>query len=366
MEREKLSLEKIKVDKNLINFFYKKKILITGHTGFVGSWLTFYFLKLGCKVTGISSKNSNKNNIFNLFKLRSKIKHHSFDLLNLRKLNQITKEKFDIVIHLAARPLVFESLKEPDKYISNNILSTLNLFRSVRNANLFINFTTDKVYKNKNKRNYFYKETDELGGDDPYSFSKTCSDLLTNVWSKLETKKKSNFCNVRSGNIIGGGDWNKKRIMSDLVNLLFLNKNLYIRNMSSTRPWIHVAEVCICLSKLIYRLSKKKYKYSEWNIGPNKNDNKNISWIINSALSITNKKHLKNKVVVLKKKRFREKNYLQLSNSKIKKETKFNFNIKFKDRLSYTIEWYEFFMRKRSELERLMISQINNIYNDSK
>ena len=111
----------------------------------------------------------------------------------------------------AAKPLVFEGVNEPDIYIKNNILSSLNVFSQIKNASVIINFTTDKVYKNKNKINYKYKETDELGGDDPYSYSKTCSDLLTKTWASLNSNKKTHYCNVRSGNIIGGGDWNKKK-----------------------------------------------------------------------------------------------------------------------------------------------------------
>ena len=366
MERKRLPMEKFEINKKFKSFFYNKRILITGHTGFVGSWVTFYFLKLGCKITGISTYNSNQNNIFNILKIKKKINHHSFDLLKKNQLKKISKKKFDIVLHLAAKPLVFESFNKPDIYIKNNILSTLNLIKEIKKTKIFINFTTDKVYKNINKKNYRFKETDELGGDDPYSFSKTCSDLLTKMWSIFNPKNKIKYCNIRSGNIIGGGDWNKKRIMSDIINLLYSNKKLYVRNRYSTRPWIHVIEVCICISRLIHRLYKEKDTYTEWNIGPNNNDSKNIFWIVNQSLKISKKEYLKKNVIYLKKKKFIEKNYLKLNNQKIKNRLKFNFKIKFYERLKLTIDWFNSFYYNQSDLENLMIKQINYINKKSK
>lgn len=366
MEGKKLSMEKFKIDNKLKKFFRKKHILITGHTGFVGSWITYYFLMLGCKVTGISTKNSNINNIFNILKIKKKIKHYSFNLLNKEKLKKISNNKFDIVLHLAAKPLVYEGVNEPDVYIKNNILSTLNMFKEINNAKLFINFTTDKVYKNNNNKNYSFKETDELNGEDPYSYSKTCSDLLTKMWSKLNKKNNTKYCNIRSGNIIGGGDWNQKRIITDIINLIFLNKKINVRNKYSTRPWVHVIEVCICISKLIYKIYGDKQNYSDWNIGPNKNDEKNISWIINQSIKLSKKEYLKRKVVFLNKKQFHEKNHLKLNNNKIKKKINFSFKLKFYERLKLTIDWYNCFYKNRLNLENLMIKQINYINKNSK
>lgn len=355
-------MDKIKFNLIEKKFFKNKKILITGHTGFVGSWITYYLVSLGCKVTGISSLNSNKKNLFYLLNLKKKIKHYDFDLCNENNFKTISKKKFDIVLHLAARPLVFEGVNKPYDYIKNNIISTLNVISKVRNCKLFINFTTDKVYKNKNINNYLYKETDELGGDDPYSYSKTCSDLLIKTWANIEKDKNKKFCNIRSGNIIGGADWNKKRIISDIVNLIFKNKKIYIRNKESIRPWVHVIEVCICISKLIIKLSKDQNKFSEWNIGPNKNDEKNIFWIVKKSLQITNKNRYIKKVCFLNKNTFIEKKYLKLDNNKIKKNINYNFQISLFERLKLTLDWYyAFFNENTKNIETKIINQINYI-----
>ena len=359
-------MEDIIFDKVLKNFFKNKKILITGHTGFVGSWITYYFYKLGCKITGVSTREANVNNIFSILKIKSKIKHYNFDICEKNKFKIFKNKKFDFVIHLAAKPLVFEGVNEPDIYIKNNILSSLNVFSQIKNASVIINFTTDKVYKNKNKINYKYKETDELGGDDPYSYSKTCSDLLTKTWASLNSNKKTHYCNVRSGNIIGGGDWNKKRIISDIVKLIFENKKLIVRSRYSTRPWVHIIEVCICLSNLIMKLKKNKQNYSDWNIGPNKKDEKNISWIINRCLIISNSKYLIKNVYFMKRKEFNEKNYLRLDNSKIRKKIKYDFNLNINQRLKLTLDWYNCYFNDPKNLENIIVKQFNYAINKSK
>ena len=354
-------MEKINFNNTLKKFFKNKNILITGHTGFVVSWVTYYFNELGCNITGISSSKIEKNNLFELLKLRKKIDHYNFDICDKKKFKKFSNKKFDFVIHLAAKPLVFEGVNEPDIYIKNNILSSLNIFSQIKKSKVIVNFTTDKVYKNKNKINYKYKETDELGGDDPYSYSKTCSDLLTKTWATLNSNNKTHYCNIRSGNIIGGGDWNKKRIISDIINLIFKNKKLYVRSKYSTRPWVHVIEVCLCLSNLIMKLSRIKGNYSEWNIGPNKKDEKNISWIIKESLIISNSQKLIKNLYFLKKKEFNEKNYLRLNNNKIKKTIKYKFNLSIYQRLRLTLDWYKCFFNNTEDLEKLIIKQLNYV-----
>jgi CDP-glucose 4,6-dehydratase len=351
-------MERIK-KKNFLKFYKDKKILITGHTGFIGSWMVFYFLNLGSQIYGISNNRSNKNNIFNILKLKKKIKHFEFNLMNKKKVSEVLKNKFDIIIHLAAKPLVIEGYLKPEDYISNNIFSTLNIISNAKSAGLFLNFTTDKVYKNKNKKKYWFSETDALGGEDPYSYSKTCADLLTKVWSNLN--KNTKYCNVRSGNIIGGGDWNKNRIITDIIKLVFENKKIKIRNSKSTRPWIHVIEVCICISKLIERIFKKKIKYSDWNIGPNKNTEKNVQWLINNSLKLFPKKRGRNNFIVRENKKFKEKSYLNLSNDKIKKFINYKFKLKPIDRLALTLEWYKEFYSNKRNIYSLMHRQLKII-----
>lgn len=352
-------MEKMIKNKNLYNFFTNKKILITGHTGFVGSWLTLYLLRFNAKIYGVSKNLSNKNNIFNIFKIQKNIFHNIFNLTNKKKtLDFFKHKKFDFIIHLAAEPIIYNAILNPEKTIQNNIISTLNLLEAskILKKKIFLNFTTDKVYENKDQKNIYFKEKDNLYGDDPYSFSKTCTDSMLKMWSNTYKNKTSKYLNVRSGNIIGGGDWNNKRIITDVIKFLFMNKKIFIRNPKSIRPWIHIIEVCECICLLLYKSFQDKKLYSSYNIGPDKNDYKNIEWIFNKSKLIMNNKS--NKMKRNKKKNFNEKKYLRLDNNNIKKFLKIKFKTTLTKRLKYTLDWYYTFFNNKKNLYNLTIKQI--------
>jgi len=359
LEKKESTMEKMSKHKNIYNFFKNKKILITGHTGFVGSWLTLYLLKFDCEIYGVSKNLSNKNNIFNIFKLKKKIFHNIFDLTKKKKTLKFFKyKKFDFIVHLAAEPIIYNAILNPEKTIQNNIISTLNLLEGSKTIKkkIFLNFTTDKVYENKDHKNFYFKEKDNLYGDDPYSFSKSCSDSMLRMWSNTYKNKTSKYLNIRSGNIIGGGDWNNKRIITDITKFLFMNKKIFIRNPKSIRPWIHIIEVCHCISLLLYKSSHNKKMYASYNIGPNKNDYKNIEWIFNKLKLIMN-----NKTVKIKKNKkifFNEKKNLRLDNNSIKKFLKINFKTSLTQRLQLTLDWYYAFFKNKKKLRYLTTNQI--------
>ena len=221
-------------------FFKNKKILITGNTGFIGSWLTLVLLSHGARISGISKDTGEINGLFRILKLKKEIFFKQMDLTDKKKTNNFfINKKFDIIIHLAAEPLVYDGYKNPSKIISNNIVSTLNLLNNLKNKKiLFINFTTDKVYFNSNKTNKHFVEKDRLYGEDPYSFSKVATDLMGQMWSN--SFKFSKIINIRCGNVIGGGDWKKKRLIPDIIKSHYQKKKLSLRNLNSTRPWIHI------------------------------------------------------------------------------------------------------------------------------
>jgi CDP-glucose 4,6-dehydratase len=340
------------------SFFYKKKILITGNTGFLGSWLTLFLLNKGASITGVSNS-TNKDNLFKILNLKKKINYFHFNLKNEKKIQLFfKKKKFDIIIHLAAEPLVFKSFNFPKETIENNFLTTLKILKYVNNkkTKLFLNFTSDKVYKNLDKKNLSYKENSELFGSDPYSFSKSCSDMLVKMWSDNFKTSNIKYINVRCGNIIGGADWNEKRIVTDIIGCLFKNKKLALRNPKSTRPWIHVYEVCNYLLELIKNNKRVKDKYSAWNIGPDKSDNKNVKWITTSFFKQHGKKI---KSIKYEKSKFKEKIYLNIDNSKINKFLIKKLRFRIEKRIQLTYEWYKEFFHNREQIAKYTINQIN-------
>ncbi len=340
------------------NFFENKKILITGNTGFLGSWLTLFLLSKKSKIFGISNS-CNKKSLFKLLNLKNKINHFNFDLKDKTKVKKFFKNKnIDIVIHLAAEPLVYKSFKFPRETIENNFLTTINLLNELKSSKskLFVNFTTDKVYKNLNKKKMYYQENSELFGSDPYSFSKSCSDMAVKMWSENIGNISLKYINVRCGNIIGGSDWSKKRIVTDINNSLFKSQNLILRNPNSTRPWIHVFEVCNYLLELIRNNEKIKHNFSAWNIAPNKKDNKSVKWLAKKFLRLHSNKIKK---IRLKKSDFKENLYLNIDNSKIKKFIKKDFLFKIDQRIYLTYEWYKYFFFNKKELNKYSLKQVD-------
>lgn len=328
-------------------FFKNKKILITGNTGFLGGWLTLALLEKKSIVYGISNSIS-KYSLFKLLKLEKKIHFKKLDMNNYNNLKKYFKKKrFDIIIHLAAEPLVYKSLIHPKKTIENNFISTLNLIECVKNFRnlLFINFTTDKVYFNTDNKKNLFSEDSYIFGEDPYSFSKSCSDMLTRIWSH-NFKSSIKFLNIRCGNIIGGFDWNEKRIVTDITNSLFKGRKLNLRKPNSVRPWIHVYEVINYLLNLVKNHFKIKKNYSAWNIGPNKTDAISVNILKNKFYQLHKKT---NNAIVKKEKKIIEKNYLIINNNKIIKFLSKKFLLKLDKRIELTYNcYYEFYNNKKN------------------
>ena len=338
------------------NFFKNKKVLITGNTGFLGSWLTLALLEKKSKVYGISN-NIHKDSLFSLLKLRKKIYFRKIDMRNYTKLNNFLKQKkFDIIIHLAAEPLVYKSFLFPKDTINNNFLTTLNLIDCIKKQKnvLLVNFTTDKVYQNLDKRKNLYSEDDYIYGSDPYSFSKSCSDMLTQTWSK-NFKNSIKYLNIRCGNIIGGLDWNEKRIVTDIINSMFKKKKLYLRQPNSTRPWIHVYEVINYLFQLIKNHKKIKNKFSIWNIGPNKKDAVSVNILKNKFFRL-NKKN--NNIRKKKAVNILEKKYLVINNKKITNFLTKKFLFKLDKRVELTYKCYTKFFENRNNMSNFAKTEI--------
>lgn len=265
----------MKMPMNLFaNIYEGKKVLITGDTGFKGSWLSFWLLELGAHVFGYAlPPKSNKVNYVQTG-LNKFINHFDGDIRNRRQVeNYFQKVKPDFAFHLAAQPLVLESYIHPHYTFNTNLMGTVNFFEAVRKTKslkVALNITSDKCYKN-NESKVGYKETDPMGGKDPYSASKACSELITFSYinSFFNEETSASVASVRSGNVLGGGDWAEYRIVPDFYRAFINGNRLVIRNPKSTRPWQHVLEPLNGYLLLASRLFLEGKKYQGgWNFGP--------------------------------------------------------------------------------------------------
>tara|TARA_Y100000310_G_C20699159_1_gene828064 strand:+ start:1162 stop:2214 length:1053 start_codon:yes stop_codon:yes gene_type:complete len=254
-------------------------VLITGHTGFVGTWLVFFLKELGATVIGYSRDIPTQPSLFEITGLRSSVETIEADVLDYNTLfSTIKKHKPEIVFHLAAQSLVLDSYKFPVETYTTNIVGTLNLLETIRQLKkgiALVNMTSDKCYENVSTQ-VNYKEKDSLGGRDPYSSSKACSELITRAYRDSyfpadgTIKHGISVCSVRAGNIIGGGDWSNYRLIPDIIRAFQKGKTLRIRYPNAIRPWQHVFDVINALLLLAEKLSGNKGEFSEaWNIGPN-------------------------------------------------------------------------------------------------
>jgi CDP-glucose 4,6-dehydratase len=265
------------VMQNLFSGIYKgKTVLVTGHTGFKGSWLVYWLNKMGAKVIGYSLEAPTKPNHIELLNLD--IISITGDIRDLDKLNQVFNEyKPDIVFHLAAQPLVRLSYENPIETYDTNVMGTLKVFEACRQNSVkaIVNITSDKAYDNQ-EWIWGYRENDPMGGYDPYSSSKGCADLLVNSYRNSyfnvkEYKQTHNtlIASCRAGNVIGGGDWARDRLITDIMLSVSQNKKVSIRNPYATRPWQHVLEPLSGYLNIGQKLLEEKVEFSDaWNFGP--------------------------------------------------------------------------------------------------
>lgn len=274
---------------SLFSGIYKNKtVLVTGHTGFKGSWLCYWLGEMGAKVVGYSLESPTKPNHFELLELD--IVSIIGDIRDLEKLDDVFKEyQPDIVFHLAAQALVRFSYENPIETYETNVIGTLKVFEACKKANVkaIVNITSDKAYENKEWERG-YNENDTLGGYDPYSSSKGCAEILTasyrsSYFNLKEYKKMHNtlLASCRAGNVIGGGDWAKDRLLTDIMVSVSKNKKVSIRNPGSTRPWQHVLEPLSGYLQIGQKLLEEKVEFAEaWNFGPFDNNDLTVEEVI--------------------------------------------------------------------------------------
>lgn len=275
---------------DLFNQTYKnKKVLITGDTGFKGSWLCIWLKELGADVYGYALPALTDKDNFVTTRLSNVIKHRDGDIRDKDNLIAYFNEvKPDIAFHLAAQPLVIESYHNPHYNFETNLMGTVNFFEAVRNCSSVkaaINVTTDKCYQN-NEWIWGYRENDAMGGDDPYSASKGCSELITNSYIKSFFSKENttHVASGRAGNVIGGGDWADNRIIPDMIRAYQTDQTSVIRNPNSVRPWQFVLEPLFGYLKLGEKLFTNGKSFSGgWNFGPSAFENYSVGDVVNEV-----------------------------------------------------------------------------------
>ena len=332
---------------SLKSFYKNKKIFITGHTGFKGSWLNLFLKNMGARTLGYSLKpNKSLPSLHNLLNLEKMSESNYKDIRNFKNLSEcIENFQPDIVFHLAAQALVIKSYKDPVETLSTNVMGTVNLLeicKSVKTIKAIINITSDKCYENNNVDKE-YIESDRLGGSDPYSASKACSELINSSYQKsFYSKSDIGLASVRAGNVLGGGDFSENRLIPDIIRSVINNDKLIIRSPESTRPWQHVFDVIygyILLGRKLYE-NPKEFS-SPYNFSPSSENCvpvEEILYKVNKLLKIDYE---------IIPGEFYEANLLILNADKAKKYLGWNPVYNIDQTLQESIKWYNDFMNEK-------------------
>lgn len=283
------SMERIKGKVNS-TFWKGKKVFVTGHTGFKGSWLSLWLLEMGAIVKGFALEPNTNPSLFKLSKLAMNMESEICDIADLIKLTKsMVNFSPEILIHMAAQPLVRLSYKEPVETYATNVMGTVNVLEAARkcsNLKAIVSVTSDKCYENK-ERSSGYRENEPMGGHDPYSSSKGCAELVNAAYrnSFFSSNNSPNLASGRAGNVIGGGDWADDRLIPDILRAFEKSKSVIVRNPMATRPWQHVIEPLSGYMVLAEHLFESGSSYSEgWNFGPKDDDCKSVSWILDKMV----------------------------------------------------------------------------------
>ena len=284
---ESLEISKGKVDSS---FLEGKKVYLTGHTGFKGSWLSLWLQNMGALVKGYSLDVSTTQALFSQANVTEEMESEIGDIRNLEQLTKsMVSFSPDILIHMAAQPLVRLSYQVPVDTYTTNVIGTVNVLEAARKCpklKAIVSVTTDKCYENK-EWEWGYRENEPMGGDDPYSSSKGCAELVTSAYRRsfFSSEDTASLASARAGNVIGGGDWAEDRLIPDILRAFEKSESVVIRNPLSTRPWQHVLEPLSGYLVLAQELFLNGDNFAEgWNFGPKDEDCKPVSWILDKMV----------------------------------------------------------------------------------
>jgi CDP-glucose 4,6-dehydratase len=326
-------------------FWRGKRVFLTGHTGFKGSWLSLWLKQLGAEVTGFSLPPPTQPSLFELANVEKGMTSLIGDIRDLEKLSSALKEsKAEIVFHLAAQPLVRLSYKTPVDTYSTNVMGTVNLLESIRRINdvrSAVIVTTDKCYENR-EWVWGYREEEPMGGHDPYSNSKGCAELVVSAYRKsfFSDPKRPQIASARAGNVIGGGDFAEDRLIPDIVRAALSKQKLMIRNPNATRPWQHVLEPLsgyLLLAERLYEENGSNFAEG-WNFGPNDDDNWSVEKVITTLSAIWPNAP---ETILSPTLELYEANLLKLDISKAKSLLGWHPVLTIREAIAMTAEWYQ-------------------------
>lgn len=347
------------------NVYKNKKILVTGHTGFKGTWLTTWLLRLGANVVGLSKDIPTQPSMFEVLKLEDKIKHYVADIRDLNKISEIiTDEKPDFVFHLAAQPIVSTSYEDPIETISSNVMGTANVLEALKQINnkcVAVMITSDKAYDNV-EQVWGYKENDQMGGKDIYSGSKGAAELI--IKSYFHSFIQNTQCNVRlgigrAGNVIGGGDWAKDRIVVDCMLAWNEGRKVDIRCPLATRPWQHVLEPLSGYLNLGQSLFERPDHNGEgFNFGPRAEQNHTVESLLKDLSQYWDFSDFNDAYTVIDNVPFNEAGLLKLNCDKGLFYLRWQASLGYKETIRFTSEWYYDFYRANVDVYDKTISQI--------
>jgi CDP-glucose 4,6-dehydratase len=347
----------------IYNFYRNKKVLVTGHTGFKGSWLTAWLLKMGSRVVGVSKDVTTNPSNYKVLNLEKKIKNYFLDIKDFNKIKKIIiKEKPDVIFHLAAQAILSTSYKDPAETINSNTLGSFNILHATsflkKKCNCIM-VTSDKCYFNLEKKSG-YKENSILGGKDIYSGSKAAAEIILNSYyhSFLKGKTNISFCTARAGNVIGGGDWSQDRLIPDIIKAWSKKKKTIIKSPNSIRPWQHVLEPLLGYLKLGFYLNKnKKFNGHSFNFGPTQ---KKSYKVIDLVKKLEKFWKFKKMYIIKKNTKFKETKILRLDSNKALKKLNWKTFFSLSELSFYISEWYVAYYSKEKKMLNLSLNQINN------
>lgn len=350
----------------MLNHIYKrKKVLLTGHTGFKGSWLALWLTELGAEICGYSLEPDTNPSMFKELKIGKKIaKSVIGDILDEEKLQKTINEfKPDIVFHLAAQPLVRLSYSEPVLTYKTNVIGTLNVLEAARKCNsvkAFVNVTTDKCYENK-EINRGYREDEPMGGYDMYSSSKGCVEIMSSSFRRSFLQKEGSMAmaTARAGNVIGGGDWATDRLIPDCIRYINTGKDIEIRNPIAVRPWQHVLEplsgYLLLGQKLLEHGNSLDGKYTDgFNFGPYEDSVLTVADISKMVCDV----YGKGNVITGEKSPLHEAGLLMLNIEKAEKILGWTPTLTAEEAVQCTVDWYKHFYNKDADMFDYTIEQI--------
>lgn len=350
----------------MVNDFYKnKKVFITGHTGFKGAWLSQMLLHLGSNIKGYS-KGAEIISLYNILELDSRVESVYENIQNLESLKKAILEfKPDIVFHLAAQPLVIESYKNPVETYSTNVMGTVNLMEAISicdSIKSVVNVTTDKVYENMESSSG-YVENDRLCGSDPYSNSKSCSELVTYSYKQSFFSERSqiSISTARSGNVIGGGDFSKNRIIPDCIKFASQNKEIIVRNPNSIRPYQHVIDCLYGYLKLAQKQYENKSYEGSYNFGPDDKDIIKTGELVDIFCKIWGNSQTWKNINV---KGPYETDILKLKNQKSKDILEWNPKWNINESVKKTVDWSRVYLENKNEIIKKTEEQIESFLNN--